>query len=272
MPAHQEIFFHVGLGKVASTYLQQQIFPQLNGVHYISTHKYKKSKQIISQHSEQKILVSREFDRQFEEEVRWFTKDFPEAKIIILLRRHDEWIASQYKRHVKNGFFGSFEEFLDLENDQGYWQQKDLLYRPKLELIKAYCQNPPLVLFYEDLKADRNQFVRQITNYMGIAPLENVSSRQVHKSFSEKQLLVLRTFCRKYIKVMPTNHRNKVKHWILYRPVWAFYHLILYAAKYFPDTWLPEESLISEEALQKVRKEFAEDWKEAKEFKQTSSK
>ena len=68
----KQIYFHVGLGKVASTYLQHEVFPKLKGIHYLPTGKYKRSKSIIPQLEVAKVLVSREFDRQFEDEVRWF--------------------------------------------------------------------------------------------------------------------------------------------------------------------------------------------------------
>ncbi len=260
----RQIFFHVGLGKTASTYLQQSIFPKLDGVKYISTHRYKKSKTIIPQFHADKILVSREFDRQFEDEVRWFTQDFPDARIIIVFRRHDEWIASQYKRHVKNGFVGSFEAFLDLENDDGFWETKELDYMRKLDVIEEYSNHPPLILIYDDLRADPESFVRKITDYMGVLPLKKVDLKKRHQSFSEKQLKVLRAFTSKYIRAMPHNYRNKVKHWLLYRPVWAFYHLILYVARFVPENWITDTPLIDEHILNRVREKFLQDWSKLK--------
>ena len=32
--SEKEVFFHVGLGKTATTYLQYQFFPKLRGIHY----------------------------------------------------------------------------------------------------------------------------------------------------------------------------------------------------------------------------------------------
>jgi len=260
MAENQEVFFHVGLGKVASTYLQKNIFPRLKGISYISTHQYKKSKLIIPKLNDQKVLVSREFDRQFENEVRWFTNDYPNARIIILFRRHDDWIASQYKRHVKNGFFKPFREFLDIHADQGFWKQNELVYADKIRIIEECCQYPPLILCYEDLVANPQRFIRNLTDFLEIPPMTNVPTEKVHKSFSEKQLKVLRAFCQAYIGVVPTNHKNKMKHWLLYRPVWAFYHLVLYISKIFPDRWVPVEPLIEPEELEKVRLKFKEDW------------
>ena len=61
---HQpEIYFHVGLGKVASTYLQHRFFPRLKGIHYIKSTRYRRSPQIIKDTNYDKYFISREFDR-----------------------------------------------------------------------------------------------------------------------------------------------------------------------------------------------------------------
>ena len=260
MTENQEVFFHVGLGKVASTYLQKNIFPRLKGISYISTHQYKKSKLIIPKLKDQKVLVSREFDRQFEEEVRWFTNDYPNARIIILFRRHDDWIASQYKRHVKNGFFKPFREFIDINADQGFWKQRELVYADKLKIIEDCCQYPPLILCYDDLVANPQRFVRNLTDYLEIPPMTDVPTEKVHKSFSEKQLKVLRAFCRRFVGIVPANHQNKMKHWLLYRPVWALYHLILYVAYFFPVSRVQDDPLIELDELQMIQERFENDW------------
>ncbi|MFY0606011.1 MAG: sulfotransferase domain-containing protein [Cyclobacteriaceae bacterium] len=264
MSEQPTIYFHVGLGKVASTYLQTEVFPKLQGIHYISTHRYKKSTEIIPRLDAKKTLVSREFDRQLEEEVRWFTTSYPQARIIMVLRRHDHWIASQYKRHVKNGYYHPFESFLDLVNDHGYWGKKELNYSAKWEIIEECCEHAPLVLYYDDLKNDPQRFLNDLTSYLGVEKPTNISTRVVHRSFEEKQLKVLRSFCRKFIRVVPTNHTNKWKHWLLYRPVWLCYHLILYVSLLIPDFLVSNEPLIPQESLDQVRKEFDEDWKAMK--------
>jgi hypothetical protein len=110
-----EIFFHVGLGKVASTYLQHSFFPQLQGIHYIKTSKYKHSPEIIAKGEYDRYFVSREFDQQLEDEVRWFSGFYPQARPIIIFRRHDSWIASQYRRYVKNGGYLPFKGFFDVD-------------------------------------------------------------------------------------------------------------------------------------------------------------
>ena len=158
---NKEIYFHTGLGKVASTYLQYKVFPKLKHIHYIQRTRYKNAISIIENSVEAKFLISREFDRQFERELKLFSKKFPSARIIILLRRHDSWIASQYRRYVKNGGSASFENFIDIENDLGLWRQKDLLFAPKIQFVLDHFEQPPLVFFYDDIRNDFFSFLDQ---------------------------------------------------------------------------------------------------------------
>ena len=111
MSDSSEIYFHVGTGKTGSTFLQARIFPLLNGIYYIPTNRYHKIFQEIEKSSSTKILVSREFDQQLEREVKCFSKKYPNTTPIIVFRRHDSYIASQYRRFVKNGFTGNFQAF-----------------------------------------------------------------------------------------------------------------------------------------------------------------
>lgn len=108
----KEIFFHVGLARTASTYLQHKVFPRLQGVHYIAPNQYRRYQHIISDTTSTKYLVSREFDQRLDSASRQFAQSFPDAKIMIVLRRSDRWIASQYRRFVKNGYALSFQEFV----------------------------------------------------------------------------------------------------------------------------------------------------------------
>ncbi len=99
-----EIYFHVGLGKTGTKFLQHEFFPKITGIYYIKPQKYIRAKSIIldclkkNKNQNLKFLISCEFDKQFERETEDFSKFFPDTGIIIVFRRHDEWILSQYKR------------------------------------------------------------------------------------------------------------------------------------------------------------------------------
>ena len=94
------IFFHVGTSKTGSTFLQNRVFPLLKGISYIPTHKYSNIYKEIEKIKHLPILVSREFDRQFEEEIDRFSANYKHVTPIIVFRRHDQYLASQYSDSI----------------------------------------------------------------------------------------------------------------------------------------------------------------------------
>ena len=84
------IYFHVGISKTGSTFLQKRVFPFLRNIHYIPTRKYLNINEEILSIKQGNILVSREFDRQFEREVDLFAKNHQNVVPIIVFRRHDQ--------------------------------------------------------------------------------------------------------------------------------------------------------------------------------------
>ena len=117
------IYFHVGISKTGSTFLQQRVFPFIKNIHYIPTKKYFKINEEISGIKQGSILVSREFDRQFEREIASFARNHKTVVPIIVFRRHDQYLASQYRRFVKNGFKYGIKQFFDLGEDLGFFKK-----------------------------------------------------------------------------------------------------------------------------------------------------
>lgn len=256
-----EIYFHVGLGKVASTYLQYDVFPKFKNIHYVQRSKYKRFREVEQKTGAARYLVSREFDRQFEEELRWFAEMYPHAHVIILFRRHDSWIASQYRRFVKNGFNGSFTDFIDLENDEGKWKKPDLYFYPKLVLIEELFENKPLVMFHDELKAGAKAFIDRIAAFIGASYNDHdISFHPRHKSYEEKQLKVFQ----KFSKVIFRKEKKPLKNRAI-RFVRRIFHMfirysILYMAVLVPESWVRKEALIPQEELDKIRQYYQDDW------------
>ncbi len=257
------VFFHVGLGKTASTYLQYKVFPKLKGICYIQRTRYKKSPEIIKHKSNKKFLVSREFDRQMEREVSHFSKHFPQTMPIIILRRQDSWIASQYRRFVKNGRPFSFKEFFDVDNDTGVWKKKELFFREKIRILEKYFKNKPLVLFHDDLKKNPWEFIDRIAIYTGATYNKDaISLAPSHKSYNIKQLIILRKISRAIgiKRIKPKN--NLLLKWLAYRYRWLLCHLVLYIAYFIPYQLKKEDVLIPPEELEKIKDYYEYDWQE----------
>lgn len=271
---NKEIYFHVGLAKTGSTFLQKNFFPYLKNIKYVSTHDYINSIDIINKTNYKSYLISREFDKQFEREIKKFISYFPDTKIIVVFRRHDQWIASQYKRAVKNGWYLDFKNYYNI-NNKGIWKNSDLTYMNKLKIIKKYSKSKPLILKFEELKKDPFNYLNKISNYTDSKYLKTeISLKTVHKSYSEKQLIFLKKFCKIFKKTPPIyydyqeitldktiSNTNRIKHWLFYRPWWLLFHLVMYTSLLIPKSLIVKNSLINKNDLAEIKNKFKEDWK-----------
>ncbi len=253
-----ELFFHVGLGKTASTFLQDRFFPKLKGIHYTPSNIYRFYKNIVEKGKHERYLFSREFDRQFYTETQKIADLSTETHIIIILRRHDSWIASQYRRYVKNGGKQNFTEFIDLENDKGAWKQNDVYFYPMLQFIKDNFKPKPLVLFHDELKTNPIEFLNKIADYAGAQfDIDQIDLKPKHSSYSDHQLL----FSKKYSpfnKDKEQHFQNRILTFITYRSKWLVNHLVLYTALLFPKS--TESVLVDKAHLEKVRNYYQDDW------------
>jgi hypothetical protein len=263
-----EIYFHVGLGKVASTYLQHRFFPKLKNIHYIPTNRYKKSPKIIAKGAYGRYFVSREFDQQLEDEVRWFSSFYPHARPIIIFRRHDSWIASQYRRYVKNGGYLPFTGFFDVEKDEGLWKRKHVTFYTNIEHLEKYFERKPLVLFYDELRESPWAFFDKIAAFSDTAyKKEEISLAKVHRSYNEKQLKVMKKLAANIFgKAQPRFSNQPVLHWLQRRGRLLACYAILYPALLLPERLISKEPLIEPEELEKVKAYFEEDWARCKAY------
>lgn len=265
--ATPEVFFHVGLGKTASTYLQYAFFPKLQGIQYIQRTRYRFYKEIISKSSHHRFLLSREFDQQLEDEVKKFAPHYPQARIIILFRRHDGWAASQYRRYVKNGGIAPFSEWFDVEQDKGLWKRSDFYFMPKLAVIEKHFEHRPLVLFHEDLKKDGALFLQRMANFLGATyNKDQVSLKPVHRSYSEKQLKVIKSVGKYFFRQNRNLSENKVMNWFQRRSQLLTSYMILYPARYLPESLAPSAPLIPKAELEQVRQFYEADWEQVQAY------
>lgn len=260
----KEVYFHVGLGKTGTTYLQYRVFPKLKGIKYIQRTNYREFKyvKLIENSTRKKFLVSNEFDKQLEEEAHKIASKYPGAKIIIVLRRQDSWIASQYRRFVKNGFAGSFEEFIDVENNEGIWDRQDMFFHRKLVMLEEIFGSRPLVLFQDELIKDPHAFIGKLCSFTGTEyDKDSISLKRKHSSYNEKQLKFRRQLSARN-NSWP-GKRSKT-YWV--RKIQNFLKMpkriiILYGAWLVPSKCISDEPLISVDSMEKIRAYYEEDWK-----------
>jgi hypothetical protein len=273
MDSKKEIYFHVGLAKTATTFLQYQVFPKFKNVHYLQRTNYKHFRRSIENTEADKIFISNEFDRQLEREADNFSSYYPQAKPIMVLRRHDKWIASQYRRRVKNGTTASFTEFIDLDQDQGEWKQKDSYFYPKIKYLEDKFDRKPLVLLFDELKENPYGFFDKIAGVMDASyDRAEIDTSPRHQSYNEKQLKVVKKASEKFL-IRGINYSDiywvsKIQRLIKMIPR----YLVLYSAFLIPDSFVSDQPLIPEEELERVREFYEEDWEKCKQYAQFTGK
>ena len=255
------IYFHVGISKTGSTFLQQRVFPFLKNIHYIPTRKYFKINEEISGIKQGSILVSREFDRQFEREVDLFAKNHKNVVPIIVFRRHDQYLASQYRRFVKNGFKDDVKQFFDIVEDHGFFKKIHFNFSYQVQYLKQKFNTEPLVFIYEDLKNEPQQFIENFVDSIGgEIDLQVVDFSTKHGSYNEKQLKVIKTISQ-YINL----EKRRVFNTALLHILWRFFHAIvrygiLNASLLIPRFLISKEPLIDEDYLNQVKRCYVKDW------------
>ena len=255
------IYFHVGISKTGSTFLQQRVFPSLKKIHYIPTRKYHKINEEISSIKKGNILVSREFDRQFEREVDLFASNHKNVIPIIVFRRHDQYLASQYRRFVKNGFKHDVKRFFDIDEDLGFFKKLHFNFTHQVNYLKNAFNAEPLVFVYDDFKTNSSGFIQILSSLIGAKMnLNQIDFSTKHGSYNEKQLKII-----KAISQGINLQKRRVFKSVILHYIWRFFHAtvrygILYTALLIPRFLISKEPLIDEEYLNQVKRYYAKDW------------
>ena len=257
------VFFHCGLGKVGSTWLQFKVFPHVQHMRFLRGGTIEGNERLMQRHPDSRYLISMGLDTQIMDRLVPFARLHRDAGIVIILRQPDSWIASQYRRYVKNGGHRSFRDFFDLEHDQGLWKRQYLDFYQLLLDIESLFDYPPIVLFHEDMKQDPLGFVQLLARIMGtgINP-DQVSLEPYHKSYSTPQLKVMRQVGRWLYphQETPTSHTNPVWQCITRRTRLLVSYLFLNLARLIPESWLGQEPLIPPKELDAIREAYAGNW------------
>ncbi len=195
------LFFHIGIERTATTYLQDEVFPHFKNIQYIHKKDYHQFDSLYDTAKHQSCLLSYELNlnEQFERELTAFSARYPQSIPIIVLRKQSDWLRSQFKRHLKNGKGYDFDAFFSLTGSASLFSRDALFFQARMEYLKAHFEKEPIVLFYDDFKRQPKIFIQQFADIIGAkVDWSAISSQKVHVSYTDAQLLALARSMRKY--------------------------------------------------------------------------
>lgn len=261
-----EIYFHVGVERTGTKFLQNSIFPTYKGIHFINKDRYPKAKQIIAKRKHKRYLVSMELNLspQFEKEVKDFSSWFPNAKTIMVLRPHDKWLVSHFKRIIKNGEKKTFKQFLDLDTEESVYKIEDLYYMNKIQILEKYFKADPLYLLYGDFRKDPIKYLNRIASYVKVDfEIDNINLKPKHTSYNENQLKAIQKIG-KYINIdRKKPNKNKIINLLHRIHVDAVRYSVLRISKHLPNSYFRDAPFVEPEEVKAIKEFYQTDWDNA---------
>lgn len=139
---------------------------------------------------------------------------FPNAKIIITIRRQDTFLESAYRYRVfSKGIFSSFFQYINYNGEnfipyrERSYENIDIKSLDWLNIIKNYenifSKKNVFVIPYELLKEDKESFFKLICNFLGTDIPTNIEYKSSNKGFNYYAVMVAR-----FLNRFANNSRN----------------------------------------------------------------
>jgi hypothetical protein len=182
--AHR-IYLHIGLHKTGSTYLQTSVFPFMR-IDSVNALVGRRIDDFGLEVSGGRLLISEEnlsacpysgsppnalgkpwIERSCNA-IKNLSVLFPQAHVILGVRRHGGWLLSLYKQYLHQGGLKPFDAFFDIgSRDAGVLKQSDLCFRPRIELLHALFPNRVFVYDSADLRRNRAAVLGPLCDFLG---------------------------------------------------------------------------------------------------------
>ena len=179
-----DVIIHVGCHKTGTTFLQECVFPYIDGVLYYYKPENVEEIPIIGK---KPVLISNEEfsrsmptrDKQLETLLQ-LKNLYPNAKIIIGVRNDASWMRSCYAQTIKTGGYMSWEEFCSTYSNC------------RVPIIfYYYCKmmwRDVLLYRHEDLKKDHWKVIKSMCDFMGVDCPKRIHYKTVNVSLKNLEL------------------------------------------------------------------------------------
>jgi len=258
------LYFHVGMHKTGTSYMQQYVFPKLSGITFLSPHSPLDA--FLRIEANGKFLYSNErlagrlwaSLEDVEYSIKRLAHLFPEARILMSFRPHHSFIVSSYKQYLHQGGCLSFCEFYDFNSDSGLISRDQLRYQPRIEFLKTYFGRDPFVYLQSEIFSKLDGLLADICAYLEIDPPDarRIPRRSANVGVNHGQAKVLRWLNHFFRSEFNPNGKFDYRRGIL-RHLGVTPRRIAQRALWF----IPDGDFFDETDRNRVSEYYAADWK-----------
>ena len=247
---------HIGLPRTASTFLQRQVFPKIQGFNFFgvntafysepfqkllysdeSLYKHQSRDQLIRSESENiflsnELFCGQSFGMNATNRTRTalrLKQSFPGAEIVLVLRNQLSLLESLYAIGVYSGIHKKPEDFLVFEDkvpryDTFSANEHIETYKlaPLLKLYKEHFSKVHIFLF-EDFRTNPELFLKNLANTLGVNLDGDIPFRErENRSLSKRQI----SYFRKINRAKPILEWNKIGKSVFRQKLWFGEHVL----------------------------------------------
>jgi hypothetical protein len=184
-----DIIFHLGLHRTGTTFLQNEIFPKIEGLSY---NVYRPDSPEYFLDKNKINLISREglSGRPFasinlnalERDLFAYgiSKKYPNSRIILGIRKKDDWLKSLYHYYVKGGGYMSYESWFN-NFDKSY-----LDFERYIDLLNDLFDEV-YVYNFEELRNNKKKCIQDLCDFIGLDP-PSFEDKAHNKSWNKGKL------------------------------------------------------------------------------------
>ena len=172
--SYENFYFHIGLHKTGTTFLQSRIFPNVEGIDYL---RWRNLEYFLRLSKTKKYLISSEglsgatfaTAEQRCQAIARLAEMFPGSQVLISLRPHGAYLASLYSQYIRYGGTQPFERFFSIPSDTSgaILHGKDVSFRAVINAIEDGFEQAPFVFTLSDLQSRINALLADLGGFLG---------------------------------------------------------------------------------------------------------